>query len=58
MGSKYFVYYIPQEYNKTRVIMAGDFNLASLDSSLNNEEDHRSVVLSAYEKVFDEDGDI
>jgi hypothetical protein len=24
MGSKYFVYYIPQEDNKTRIIMVGD----------------------------------
>lgn len=55
MESKYFVYYIPQEDNKTRVIMAGDFKLASWDSSINNEEDYRSIVLSAFEKVFDED---
>ena len=56
-GSKYFVYYIPQEDNKTRVTMAGDFKLASSGSSIDNEEeeDHRSIVLSAFEKVFDED---
>jgi hypothetical protein len=55
MGSKYFVYYIPQEDHKTRVIMAGEFKLTSLDPSINNEEEHRSIVLSAFEKVFDED---
>ncbi|MDF2738420.1 MAG: hypothetical protein K0S93_2281, partial [Nitrososphaeraceae archaeon] len=54
-GSKYFIYYIPQDGNKTRVIMAGDFILPPLDSSVNNEEDNRSIVLSAFENVFDED---
>ena len=54
-GSTYFVYYIPQEVNKRRVIVAGDFKLASSDFSIDNEEDHRSIVLSAFEKVFDED---
>jgi hypothetical protein len=54
MGSKYFVYYVPQEDNKTRVILAGDFKLASTDSSIDNEEDYRSIVLSAFEKVFNE----
>jgi hypothetical protein len=52
---KYFIYYIPQDGNKTRVIMAGDFILPPLDSSVNNEEGNRSIVLSAFENVFDED---
>ena len=56
IGSKYFVYYVPQEDNKTKVIMAGDFKLASQPNfSINNEEDQRSIVLSAFEKVFNED---
>jgi hypothetical protein len=55
LGSKYFVYYIPQEDNKTRVIMAGDFKLAPADLSIDNEKDQRSIVLSAFEKVFNED---
>ncbi len=55
-GSKYFVYYIAQEDNKTRVILAGDyFKLAPADPSSDNEEDYHSIVLSAFEKVFDED---
>ncbi len=56
-GSKYFVYYIPQEDNKTRLVMAADFKLASLDSPIDNEEkdDHHSTVLSAFEKIFNQD---
>ncbi len=55
MGSKDFIYYILNGGNKTRVIMAGDFKLASWHSSINNEKDQHSIVLSAFEKVFNED---
>jgi hypothetical protein len=55
IGSKYFVYYVPQENNKTKVIMAGDFKLRSQPNISNNEEDQRYIVLSAFEKVFNED---
>jgi hypothetical protein len=38
IGSKYFIYYVPQEDNKTKVIMTGDFKLRSqLNISINNE---------------------
>jgi hypothetical protein len=55
MGSKYFVYYVPQEDDKTRVIMAGDFKSAPTDPTVDDEGKLRSIVLSAFEKVFDED---
>jgi len=55
VGSKYFVYYVPQENDKTRVIMAGDFKSAPTDPTVDDEGKLRSIVLSAFEKVFDED---
>ena len=57
MGSKYFVYYISQEDDKTRVIMAGDFKSAQLNPPVDDEERLRPIVLSAFEKVFEEDCD-
>ena len=36
--------------------MAGDFKIESQSNfSTENEEDQRSIILSAFEKVFDED---
>lgn len=54
-GSKYFVYYVPQKDGKTKVVMAGDFKSAPPDPTVDDEERIRSIVLSAFEKVFGED---
>jgi hypothetical protein len=56
-GSAYFVYYIPQENNKTNVVLVGDFRSQSVDPVVNDEERLRSMVLSKFEKVFTEDCD-
>jgi hypothetical protein len=56
-GSTYFIYYIPQENNKTNVVVAGDFRSQSVDPLVGDEERLRSIVLSKLEKVFYEDCD-
>jgi len=55
VGSTYFIYYIPLENNKTKVVVAGDFRSQSVDPVVNDEERLRSIVLSKFEKVFYED---
>jgi hypothetical protein len=54
-GSTYFVYYIPREDDKTNVVAVGDFRSASIDPTVGDEERLRSMVLSTFEKVFEED---
>ncbi|MBA3750583.1 MAG: hypothetical protein H0X03_06795 [Nitrosopumilus sp.] len=54
-GSTYFIYYIPREYNKTNVVLTGEFNSLSIDPTVGDDERLRSMVLSTFEKVFDED---
>lgn len=54
-GSTYFIYYIPLESNKTKVVVAGEFRAQSVDPVVNDEKRLRSIVLSKFEKVFYED---
>ncbi len=54
-GSTYFTYYIPTADNKTNVVVAGEFISKSIDPTVGDDEKLRSIVLSTFEKVFDED---
>jgi hypothetical protein len=54
-GSTYFIYYIPQDNDKTKVVVAGDFRSQSIDPVAGDDERLRSIVLSKLEKVFYED---
>jgi hypothetical protein len=54
-GSTYFIYYIPRNDNKTNVVVAGDFRSTYIDPTIDNDERLRSIVLSTFEKVFNED---
>lgn len=54
-GSTYFVYYIPIADNKTNVVAVGDFRSPSIDPTVGDDEKLRSMVLSIFEKVFEED---
>jgi len=54
-GSTYFIYYIPRNDNKTNVVVAGDFRSTNIDPIIDNDERLRSIILSTFEKVFNED---
>ncbi len=54
-GSTYFIYYIPKEDNKTNVVVAGEFRSPSIDPTVDDDERLRSIILSTFEKVFQED---
>ena len=54
-GSTYFVYYIPRGDNKTNVVAVGDFRSPSIDPTVGDDESLRSMVLSVFDKVFEED---
>jgi hypothetical protein len=54
-GSTHFIYYIPRTDNKTNVVVAGDFRSISTDPTVGDDERLRSIVLSTFEKVFNED---
>jgi hypothetical protein len=54
-GSTYLIYYIPRPDNKTGVVLAGEFRSLSIDPTVGDDERLRSMVLSAFEKVFYED---
>ena len=55
-GSTYFIYYIPQDNNKTNVVVAGDFRSQAIDPVAGDDDERlRSMVLSKLEKVFYED---
>jgi hypothetical protein len=54
-GSTYFIYYLPMDDNKTKVVIAGEFRSVSIDSTIDDDERLRSIVLSRFEKVFEED---
>jgi hypothetical protein len=54
-GSTYFIYYIPKNDNKTNVVVAGDFRSTSIDPTVGDDERLRSIVLSTFGKVFNED---
>lgn len=54
-GSTYFTYYIPRADNKTNVVVAGEFISKSIDPTVGDDEKLRSIVLSTFEKVFEED---
>jgi hypothetical protein len=54
-GSTYFVYYVPRSYNKTGVVLAGEFRSLSIDPTVGDDEMLRSVVSSTLEKLFEED---
>jgi hypothetical protein len=54
-GSTYLIYYIPRPDNKTGVVLAGEFRSLSIDPTVGDDERLRSMVLSTFEKVFDED---
>ena len=55
-GSTYFIYYIPRENDKTNVVVAGEFRSSFVDpDSDENDEKLCSMVLSTFEKVFEED---
>ena len=57
-GSTYFIYYIPQDNNKTNVVVAGDFRSQAVDPVVGDDDERlRSMVLSKFEKVFYEDCD-
>ena len=53
--SIYFIYYIPRNDNKTNVVVAGDFRSTNIDPIIYNDERLRSIVLTTFEKVFNED---
>jgi hypothetical protein len=48
--SKYFVYYIPIDNNKTGVTVVGDFK-----SNMISEDEIKPIVLDFSERVFNED---
>jgi hypothetical protein len=50
VDSKYFVYYIPIDNNKTGVTVVGDFK-----SNIISEEQIKPIVLDFSERVFNED---
>lgn len=54
-GSTYFIYYLPMDNNKTRVVIAGEFKSASIDPTVDDDQRLRSIVLSRFEKMFEED---
>ncbi|MER5176072.1 MAG: hypothetical protein ABJB76_00815 [Candidatus Nitrosocosmicus sp.] len=54
-GSMYFIYYVPRDDNNTNVVVVGEFRSISIDPTVGDEERLRSIVLSMFEKVFDED---
>jgi len=54
-GSIYFIYYLPLDNNQTKIAIAGEFRSASIDPTIDDDERLRSIVLSRFEKVFEED---
>lgn len=54
-GSTYFTYYTPRADNKTNVVVAGEFISKSIDPTVGDDEKLRSIVLSTFDKVFEED---
>ncbi|MDQ6723059.1 MAG: hypothetical protein M3Z01_02170 [Thermoproteota archaeon] len=54
-GSMYFIYYVPRDDNKTNVVVVGEFRSISIDPTVGDDERLRSIILSMFEKVFDED---
>ncbi|MBA3977517.1 MAG: hypothetical protein H0X50_04890 [Nitrosopumilus sp.] len=45
----------PREDNKTNVVAVGDFRSPSIDPTVGDDERLCSMVLSTFEKVFEED---
>ena len=55
-GSTYFIYYVPRENDKTNVVVAVESRSPFVDpTSDENDEKLCSMVLSIFEKVFEED---
>ena len=54
-GSTYFIHYIPRADNITNVVVAWEFISKSINPTVGDDEKLRSIVLSAFEKVFEED---
>lgn len=54
-GSTNFTYYTPRADNKTIVVVAGEFISKSIDPTVGDDEKLRSILLSTFEKVFEED---
>ena len=46
---------MPRADNKTNVVVAGEFISKSIDPTVGDDEKLRSIVLSTFEKVFEED---